>query len=145
MEKVTFDSVQTGDVLPPFNRHVDQESFWKYAVASFDYNPVHNDPDWVKTAQPFKIPETVGHGMMTMSFMTSVVTTWALPARLKIAKITSKFTRPVEKGWEVRCSGFVSEKHFITKGQNFVTVQVKAENQDGDLLGISDFKVVFPD
>lgn len=145
MERVAFDSIKTGDVLPPFNRHVDQESFWKYAVASFDYNPVHNDPEWVKTAQPFKIPETVGHGMMTMSFMTSVVTTWALPSMLKIAKITSKFTRPVEQGWEVRCTGFVSEKHFITKGENFVIIQVKAENQNGDLLGLSDFEVVFPD
>ncbi|RJQ85915.1 MAG: hypothetical protein C4519_02590 [Desulfobacteraceae bacterium] len=145
MTKTTFDSVNPGDVLPPFNRPVDQGAFWKYAVASFDYNPVHNDPEWVKTAQPFKIPYTVGHGMMTMSFMTSLVTAWALPSNLQIKKITSKFTRPVEQGWEVRCTGAILEKHYITKGKNFVTVDVKAENQDGVLLGISEFKVVFPD
>lgn len=145
MTKLTFDEVNPGDVLPPFNRSVSQETFWKYAVASFDYNPVHNDPEWVRTAQPFKIPHTVGHGMMTMSFMTSVVTSWALPHQLLIEKITSKFTRPVELGWEVRCTGTISEKHYITKGKNFVVIEVKAENQKGDLLAISEMRVVFPD
>lgn len=145
MEKITFASVNVGEVLPSFTRSADQESFWKYAVASFDYNPVHNDPEWVKTAQPFKIPKTVAHGMMTMSFMTSLVTTWALPSLLRTRKVTSKFTRPVEQGWEVRCTGFVSEKHHISKGKNFVVVDVKAENQHGDLLGLSKIEVIFPD
>jgi 3-hydroxybutyryl-CoA dehydratase len=145
MEKLTFASVNPGDVLPPFTRSVNQETFWKYAVASFDYNPVHNDPEWVKTAQPFKIPYTVGHGMMTMSFMTSLVTTWALPSGLQVRKIVSKFTRPVELGWEIICTGVVSEKHLITKGKNFVMVDVRAENQKGDLLALSEIEVVFPD
>ncbi len=145
MTPLTFASVQPGDILPPFVRAVDQNTFWKYAVASFDYNPVHNDPEWVKTAQPFKIPKTVGHGMMTMSFMTSVVTTWALPSMLLVRKVTSKFTRPVEPGWQVKCTGIVTEKHFIASGRNFVVVEVKAENQDGVLLGISEIEVLFPD
>ena len=145
MEKVTFESVNAGDVLPPFTRSVSQETFWKYSVASFDYNPVHNDSDWVRTARPFKIPSTVGHGMMTMSFMTSVVTTWALPSMLLVRKIISKLTRPLEQGWEVRCTGVISEKHYISKGKNFVVIDVKAENQDGDLLGLSEIEVVFPD
>lgn len=145
MEKATFESVNAGDVLPPFTRSVSQETFWKYSVASFDYNPVHNDPDWVRTARPFKIPFTVGHGMMTMSFMTSVVTTWALPSMLLVRKIVSKLTRPLEQGWEVRCTGVISEKHYISKGKNFVVIDVKAENQDGDLLGLSEIEVVFPD
>jgi hypothetical protein len=83
--------------------------------------------------------------MMTMSFMTSVVTQWALPFGLHIRKITSKFTRPVEQGWEITCTGIVSEKHFITPGKNFVVIDVKAENQKGDLLALSEVEVVFPD
>jgi acyl dehydratase len=145
VNKVTFESVKDGDVLPSLTRKVGQETFWKYSVASFDYNPVHNDPEWVKTAQPFKIPKTVGHGMMTMSYMTSVVTSWALPSMLKIRKIVSKFTRPVEQGWEVKCTGRVAEKHFICKGKNFVVIEVKAENQHGDVLAVGEYEVVFPD
>ena len=145
MQKLTFDSVQVGQELPPVIKIVNQEMFWKYAVASLDYNPVHNDPEWVKTAQPFKVPYTVAHGMMTMSFIVTVATNWAYPSGLKITKIDTKFTRPVAPGWTVKCSGFVSEKHVICKGKNYVMVDLKAENQNGDLLAVGQTKVLFPD
>ncbi len=145
MEKISFESVKTGTALAPVVHKVSQETFWKYAVASFDYNPVHNDAEWVKTAMPFKIPKTVAHGMMTMSFMTLVVTNWAVPAMLRITKITSKFTKPVEQGWTITCTGVILEKHYITKGKNFVVVDVKAENQAKELVGLSQIEVVFPD
>jgi acyl dehydratase len=64
---------------------------------------------------------------------------------LKIRKIASKFTRPVEQGWEVKCTGRVAEKHFICKGKNFVVIEVKAENQHGDVLAVGEYEVVFPD
>ena len=145
MTKITFDSVQAGQELAPFTKKVNQETFWKYAVASFDYNPVHNDPEWVKTAQPFKVPYTVAHGMMTMSFMTSVVTSWAYPAALTITKISTKFTKPVAPGWTVKCTGVISEKHVIAKGKNYVVVDLKAENQDGEVLAVGQAEVLFPD
>jgi acyl dehydratase len=145
MEKISFESVKTGTVLNPVAHKVGQETFWKYAVGSFDYNPVHNDAEWVKTAMPFKIPKTVGHGMMTMSFMTSVVTNWAVPAMLRVSKIATKFTKPVEQEWTITCTGVISEKHYITKGKNFVVVEVKAENQAKELIGLSQIEVVFPD
>jgi 3-hydroxybutyryl-CoA dehydratase len=145
MEKLTCDSVQVGEELPPFVRSVNQETFWRYAVASFDYNPVHNDPDWVRTAQPFRIPYTVAHGMMTMSFMGSVVARWAYPAMLKITRITSKFTLPVLAGWTIKCTGVVSEKHVICPGKNYVVIDLKAENQKGELVAVGEAQVLFPD
>jgi acyl dehydratase len=145
MEKISFASVKTGTTLPAVVHKVNQETFWKNSVASFDYNPVHNDPDWVKTAMPFKIPKTVGHGMMTMSFMTSVVTNWAVPAMLHVSKITVKFTKPVEQEWTITCTGVISEKHHIAKGKNFVVIDVKAENQKKELVALGQVEVVFPD
>lgn len=145
MEKLTFDSVQVGDQLPPISNPVTQETFWKYAVASFDYNPVHCDPDWVETAQPFGIPQTVGHGMMTMSFMLSVASSWAYPSGLKITKMNSKFFWPVLAGWTVTCTGVVAEKHLISPGKDFVVVDLKAVNQDGRDLAACRTEIVFPD
>ena len=145
MNKLSFDSMQLGEELPSITRQVSQEIFWKNAVASFDYNPVHCDPAWVKTAQPFGIPETVAHGMMTMSFMMTVVTNWAYPSMLKITKISCKLIKPVPAGWTVKCSGVVSEKHLICPGKNYVVVDLKAENQNGELLGIVQVELVFPD
>jgi hypothetical protein len=39
----------------------------------------------------------------------------------------------------------ISEKHVISKGKNYVVVDLKAENQEGALLGVSQVEVVFPD
>ena len=145
MEQLTFDSVAVGLELPPVSRTVTQETFWKNAVASFDFNPVHCDPAWVKTAQPFGITQTVGHGMMTMSFMLSVVSDWAYPSMLKITKMTSKFLMPTLAGWTVTCTGVVSEKHVISPGKNYAVVDLKAENQDGTLLAVCRTEVTFPE
>lgn len=145
MHKLNFDSVQPGDELPSLSREVNQEAFWRFAVASLDYNPLHTDPEWVKTAQPFKVPYTVAHGMMTMSFMTSVVTDWAYPSGLKIANLSAKFTRPVAPGWVVKSTGVVTEKHVICKGENYVIVETKAVNQDGEMVAFGKAKVLFPD
>ena len=145
MKKVTFDSVEVGAALPPIMRRVNQETFWKYAVASLDYNPVHCDPEWVRTAQPFGITDTVGHGMMTISFMLTVVSNWAYSSVLKITKIDSKLIWPVISGWTVKCTGVISEKHVICPGKNYVVIDLKAENQDGQVLGVCKTEVVFPD
>lgn len=145
MSRLTFASVQVGDRLPPVTRTVTQETFWKNAVASFDYNPVHCDPDWVATAQPFGLPYTVAHGMMTMSFLLTVVSNWAYPSGLKITKVTSKLIKPVPAGWRVTCSGLVAEKHILSPGKNYVVVDLKAENQEGELLAVCQTEVLFPD
>jgi 3-hydroxybutyryl-CoA dehydratase len=145
MDKILFDTILVGQELSPVIQTVNQETFWKNAVGSFDYNPVHCDPEWVKTAQPFGIPVTVAHGMMTMSFMLTMVTNWAYPSMGKITAIDSKLIRPVQGGWTVNCSGIISEKHVIAPGRNYVIVDLKAENQDGDILAICQATVVFPE
>ena len=144
MKKLTFDSVQVGDELPPISRSVTQETFWKYAVASFDYNPVHCDPAWVETAQPFGIPHTVAHGMMTMSFMGTMLSDWVYAAGGWIDDMDTKFVKPVTAGSTVTCSGVVIELHPIGKGKNFVVVDMKAVNQEGATLAVGKAKVTLP-
>lgn len=145
MNPRTFDSVSDGDKLPDVVRTVDQETFWKFAVASFDYNPVHCDPEWVKTARPFTLETTVGHGMMTAAFMSSVVTQWMLPTVLQVRKASVKFTFPVMPGWTITCSGKITEKHILTRGKNYVVINVKARNQDQMVVGLAEYEVAFPD
>jgi len=145
MVTIPFDSVTVGDRLTPLTRSVTQETFWRFSLASLDYNPVHNDREWVKTARPFGITETVGHGMMTIAFIMTVVSNWAYPAMLKIRKSDSKLIFPVLAGWTVTCTGVISEKHVMCPGENFVVIDLEARNQDGTLLGVCKSEVVFPD
>ena len=145
MKNITFAALTAGDELPDVVRTVDQETFWKFAVASFDYNPVHCDQRWVETARPFTLTTTVGHGMMTAAFMSAVVNQWMLPNVLKIRKASAKFTFPVLPGWTITARGYIAEKHVIAPGKNFVVIKVKAENQDQLLVGLAEYEIVFPE
>jgi len=144
-KKLTFSSVEVGDELPAVVRECTQENIWRNAAGSLDYNPVHTDPEWVRTAQPFGIPQTVAHGMMTMSAMASVVSDWAYPVQGEIRSMDSKFVKPVTAGSTIECSGIVSSKHFIRSGEDFVVVDLKAENQDGDVVAVGQAEVILPD
>jgi 3-hydroxybutyryl-CoA dehydratase len=92
--KITFESVKLEERIPVFVQEVTQEKIWKYAAASLDFNPVHIDPEWVKTAQPFGIPVTVAHGMMTISYVTTAVTNWAYPSGGWLKKVNIKLSQP---------------------------------------------------
>lgn len=144
-KNVTFNSVQLEEKLPEVVKEVTQERIWNYAVGSLDFNPVHIDPEWVRTAQPFNIPVTVAHGMMTISFMTTVLTNWACPSGGWVKKIDIKLTRPAPPGTIERCGGIVTEKHPRSKGQSYVVVEVWADNQQGEKLAIGTAEVVLQD
>jgi 3-hydroxybutyryl-CoA dehydratase len=143
--KVTFDSVNLEDKIPQFTQEVTQEKIWKYAVASLDFNPVHIDPDWVRTAQPFGIPVTVAHGMMTISYVTTAVTNWAHPSGGWLKKIDIKLVKPAPPGTIETAGGTVTEKHPRGKSQGYVVLEVWADNQKGEKLAVGTCEVVLPD
>lgn len=145
VEKLTFKSVRVGDKLPTLERPVDQEAMWKYAVASLDYQPLHIDPEWVKTAQPFGVPVTIAHGLMTQSYMASVVTDWCYGVMGKLRKMDIRLVKPVPGGWTLISTGVVTEKHIISPGNNYVVVELTVKNQDGELAAIGEAEVVLPD
>jgi acyl dehydratase len=87
---------------------------------------------------------TVLHGMASMSLMTSVVIR-AWGALAAIRSIDSKFTKPTPVGQTLTVSGVVAETHFIAPGRNYVVVDIKVVDGDGDTVGISRVDVALPD
>lgn len=143
-KKVTFESVAMDEELPQITHEITQEMIWRNAAASLDYNPVHCDPEWVKTAQPFAIPLTVCHGMMTMSIMTSVITNWAYASGGWISEMEAKFVKPVPTGTIFTAGGKVTEKHVWGKNNSYVVVETWAQNQKGEKLALAKAHVVLP-
>jgi acyl dehydratase len=145
MEKLTFESVKLGDALPQVQRKVDQETLWRYAVGSLDYNPVHSNPDWVKEAKVFGIPSTVGHGAMTMSLMTTVVCNWAFPVGGWLRTLDTKFVKPVLPGDTLTFGGEVTEIHpGRGKNKNYVVVELTGDNQKGEKIAVGHAEVMLP-
>jgi acyl dehydratase len=143
-KKLTFEAVNCDDVLPEVKQHISQEIIWKHAVASLDYNPVHVDLEWCKTAQVFGLPVPVMHGNQTMSLMVKVVTNWAYPVGGRLKRLETKFIKPVPVGSTCTYGAVVTEKHPIGKGKNFVVLDLWALNQDGEKVAVGTAEVMLP-
>ncbi len=178
MSEVSFDSVRVGDELPPIDRKITQKDINKFAVADLDYNPVHTDPDWMKATKKFgdefftgiwDIEENVGHGMLTMSWMSSLITDWVLEDGGFLTSIDATLIRPVRPGETVTCTGVVKKKHPVeepraaydekgkgsklakspreldkTSSYNYVTIEIEAKNQDEEIVGKGEAQVRLP-
>lgn len=136
MSAPRFSEIELGFELPPIAQHYSQEAIDRYAVASLDMNPVHTNTEWAARAQVFGMPETVGHGMMTMSALASVVTrAWGAGPAVRFVEAT--FTKPVKVGETLSVIGVVKQKHFNGEGKNYVTVSTKAIDAAGDTVGVA--------
>ncbi len=142
-EKLTFESINNGDVLPHVKHTATQETLWHHAVATLDYNPVHVAPDWVKTAQPFGIPETVQHGLQTHALLGKVLTDWYTPVGGRMKSFSAKLVKPVPVGTTCTYGAVVTEIH--PRGKDpFVRLDLYAENQDGQTIAVGWAEVIIP-
>jgi len=91
----------------------------------------------------FGMPQTVQHGMMSMSFMTSVVLRGISPL-VEVLSVVSKFTKPGPIGTVITCTGTVRDLHVPRNGTDHAVIQVKAVDQEGDTVGISDVSIRLP-
>ncbi len=144
-EKLTFDKVYLGYELPEVVRTVDQETFNINAAASLDYNPVHVNPEWCRKSGVFGTGATVAHGMITMSFMATMLSDWAYSSGGWITEMDTKFVKPVTAGSTVTASGVVTELHPHGKGKNYVVVDMKVVNQEGATMAVGKAGVTLPD
>jgi acyl dehydratase len=142
--KLTFESVNCGDVVPEVKQHASQEAIWHHAIASLDCNPVHTNPEWCKTAQVFGLPVPVMHGNQTMSLMATVVTNWAFPVGGWMKRMEVKLIKPVPVDSTCTYGAVVSEKHPVGKGNSFVVLDLWAKNQDGEQVAVGTAEVTLP-
>jgi 3-hydroxybutyryl-CoA dehydratase len=142
---LNFENVELGTRLPDVVRQVNQDVIDRFAVASFDYNPIHLDLAWKRKMD--HLPggkSTIAHGQMTMSFLASVLTSWATPFGGMVTKIDAKYIKPVLPGDVITCGGTVTEKHFHGAKKNFVVVEIYAQNQNGEKVAVGEGEVILP-
>jgi phosphate acetyltransferase len=148
MQSPYFSKIETGFEFPPVVQQYAQSVIDRYALASLDMNPVHTNTDWAARAQVFGLPETVGHGMMTMSTLASVVTrAWGSVSENGggVRFVEAKFTKPVKVGETVTAKAKLKSKHHHGSGRNWVLIVVEARDSGGDLIGLADVGYNLPD
>jgi acyl dehydratase len=82
--------VNPGDVLETQTYAVTRADLVRYAEASGDHNPIHQDET---VARSVGLPGVIAHGMFTMALAARAVATWTDGAR--VVELGCKFTHPV--------------------------------------------------
>jgi acyl dehydratase len=84
-------SIQVGTQLPEQVFYVDRELLKRYADASGDQNPIHQDETF---AINVGLPNVIAHGMLTMGLVGQYVANWA-GGSAAVKEYSARFTKPV--------------------------------------------------
>lgn len=82
--------LRPGDVLETQTYAVTRADLARYAEASGDHNPIHQDES---VARSVGLPGVIAHGMLTMALAARAVGTWTGGA--PVVELGCKFTHPV--------------------------------------------------
>jgi acyl dehydratase len=136
---VYFDDVKVGDELPALVKGpIQQIQLTRYAGASGDFNPIHQDEEFARAAG---MGGVFAHGMLSMGFVAQAVTDWAGAGRMR--KIGVRFAALVRLKDTVTCRGRVvatSQKN----GVSLVELDIWAENQKGEKVVTGKATVALP-
>lgn len=129
--------VAEGEELKPWTYKVTREDLVRYAKASGDQNPIHQDEGFAKSVG---LPDVIAHGMQTMARMGQYLTDWAgdpgAVVRLK-TRFTSVVVVPKDGGNEVTVSGVVRRKLDASS----VLVEVIAYTPDGTKVAAGEAEI----
>ncbi len=124
----SYDALNEGDELSPVSKKITQEKVNQYAEASGDFNPLHIDPEFAKTTF---YGGTIAHGLLSLAFISEVMTKAFAKGWLAGGKMTVSFLAPVRPGDDITARGIVKKKK-EEDGQRIVVCEVFCENQKGE-------------
>jgi acyl dehydratase len=137
--KVYLDDVKVGDELPPLVKGpIQQIQLTRYAGASGDFNPIHQDDEFAKAAG---MGGVFGHGMLTMGFVAQSLTDWAGAGAVR--KVGVRFAGLVRLKDVVTCRGRITS---VSRGNGagLVDLDLWAENQRGEKVVTGKATVALP-
>ncbi len=136
MSKIQFAAVTEGQDIPELRvGPIQQMDLVRYAGASGDFNPIHNDNEFAKSAG---LPGTIAHGMYIMALMGRLVTNWASPAQVKYYGV--KFKGMSLPGETMVFTGKVKKKK-EENGEKLIMVSLTAANDKGEVKVAGDLTV----
>ena len=83
--------IEVGTVIAERVFCVDRELLKRYADASGDHNPIHQDEVFAKSVG---LPDVIAHGMLTMALVGKFVTDWA-GGSVAVKEFSARFVKPV--------------------------------------------------
>ena len=128
--QVKYDEVEVGTEIPAQTYPVSRLNLVMYAGASGDFNPIHWNETFAKSAF---LPDVIAHGMFTMAQAGRFVTDWAGDPGAVLdygVRFSGMVVVPNDGGATLEISGTVEEK----LDGNKVVVNVVARANDQKVL-----------
>ena len=129
--------IQIGTPIPPHQFEINRALLKRYADASGDQNPIHQDENFAKSVG---LPDVIAHGMLTMALAGKYVSDWAGGPQ-NVKEFSARFTKPVAvpagKGVDLTVSATVIE---VTAAG--VRLEISATSQGTKVLGMAKALVV---
>jgi acyl dehydratase len=100
--------------------------FVRYAGASGDFNPIHHDEEFAKSAG---YPTVFGHGMLTAGILSKYVTDLAGVGNVRLFRV--RFATQVWPGDRLTCAGHVAKKYH-EGDEHRVDLELTVVNQEGE-------------
>ncbi len=105
---------------------VDRAMFVRYAGASGDFNPIHWNEDFAKSAG---YPSVFAQGMFTAGVLCTFLTNWV--GEDNVRRFRTRFVGQVWPGEQIVCSGKVT-KVFDANGEKRAEVKLIVTNEKGE-------------
>ena len=130
--QVTLEGITPGmDLEERVFGPVQREDFVRYAAASGDDNPIHQDEEYAKRSGA---PTVFAMGMLNAGYLATAVSDWfGGPHHIRRYKV--RFTNRVWPGDEVVCSGKVVA---IEDGLVKVTIEARRRGKGPEGLGLDE-------
>ena len=124
--------IEVGTTIPSYEFEINRALLKKYADASGDQNPIHQDETFAKSVG---LPDVIAHGMLTMALAGKYVSDWAGGPQ-NVKEFSARFTKPVivpaGKNVDLTVSATVIE---VTN--TGVRLEVSATSQGVKVLGMA--------
>lgn len=129
--------INVGDAIPERVFWIDRELLKKYADASGDQNPIHQDEAFAKSAG---LPDVIAHGMLTMALAGKFISDWS-GGSASVKEFSARFTKPVIVPAGEKVDLTVSATVAEVDGA-IVRLNINATSQGVNVLGMSKALVV---
>jgi 3-hydroxybutyryl-CoA dehydratase len=97
--------IEEGKPLGPVVKHITQEKISLYAEASGDFNPIHVDESF---AAKTHLGGTIAHGMLSLAYVSDMMTSVFGRSWMSEGKLRSKFKEPARPGDTLTISGRIN-------------------------------------
>jgi 3-hydroxybutyryl-CoA dehydratase len=122
--------IQEGKALGPVVRHITQDKINLYAEASGDFNPIHVDESFAAKT-PFG--GTIAHGMLSLAYVSEMMTTAFGQSWLSGGKLRAKFKGSARPGDALTIAGSVfciEQKSDVS----YANCNFECRNQKGETI-----------